>query len=363
MPQVIIMTKPDLACPLVQRDIRKIYTSKKIKEKMQECSYHLGIPMNHVFPVRKYHEEIDTDDYMDLLIPKLKEQSFKSVEKPEGKDQIEQKLRTFKLKGSNARFVRILVVGEVGAGKSSFLNSTKNAFQGRITSGALVDGLGGTSFTKKYKTPYIEAEDGSHLPFVFNDIMGLEDRESGASAEDIIRAIKGLLQGKDSIPVYSFFPVHIQFERTSSKSEKDPGYRSNPSVEDQATCLVNIIAADKISLMKDEVIDKLRKIRQAATDMSMPQVIIMTKPELACPLVQQDIRKIYTSKKIKEKMEVCSHQLGIPMNHIFPVKNYHMEIDTDDDMDLLILKAVEQIVNNAADLLKEQSFQSFKKTD
>ncbi|XP_060716847.1 interferon-induced protein 44-like isoform X2 [Tachysurus vachellii] len=224
------------------------------------------------------------------------------------KDEIEHKLRTFKLKGTSAQFVRILVVGEVGAGKSSFINSVNNAFQGRITSGALVDRAGGTSFTKNYKTHYIEAEDGSNLPFVFNDIMGLEDRESGAKADDIIRAIYGLLEEGHNL------------ENTRVTDVK---YRSNPSVEHQTTCLVNIVAADKISMMNDGVIDKLKKIRQAATKWNMPQVIIMTRPDVACPLVQQDLRKIYTSKKIKEKMEVCSNTVGIPMNHIFPVKNYY----------------------------------------
>ncbi|KAK2817759.1 hypothetical protein Q7C36_021692 [Tachysurus vachellii] len=251
------------------------------------------------------------------------------------KDKIEHKLRTFRLKGTSARFVRILVVGEVGAGKSSFINSVSNVFQGRITSEALVDSTGGTRFTTKYKTHYIEAEDGSSLPFVFNDIMGLEDRESGAKADDIIRAINGLLQEGHNLDT----PV------------TDFNCRSNPSVEDQTTCLVNIIAADKISMMKEGVIDKLKKIRQVATERNMPQVIIMTRPDVACPLVQQDLRKIYTSKKIKEKMKVCSNKVGIPMNHIFPVKNYHEEIDTDDDMDLLILKALDHI---AADWLKEK---------
>ncbi|XP_047658844.1 interferon-induced protein 44-like isoform X2 [Tachysurus fulvidraco] len=219
-----------------------------------------------------------------------------------------------------------------------------------------------------YKTHYIEAEDGSSLPFVFNDTMGLEDRESGANADDIIRAIYGLLpEGHNFDTVTStedeFICMGFHSTVPFDTRARDVNYRSNPNVEDQTTCLVNIIAADKISIMNNGVIDKLKKIRQAATERNMPQVIIMTRPDSACPLVQQDLRKIYTSKKIKEKMEVCSNTLGIPMNYIFPVKNYHEEIDTDDDMDLLILHPLNQIVLMAADCLNEKSFKSVEKTE
>ncbi|KAI5611121.1 interferon-induced protein 44-like isoform X2 [Silurus asotus] len=77
----------------------------------------------------------------------------------------------------------------------------------------------------------------------------------------------------------------------------------------------------------------------------------MTRVDEACPLVQDDLRKVYTSKMIKEKMKECSNRLGVPMNNIFPVKNYHEEVDTDDDLDFLILKALDQIVNIADDAL------------
>ncbi|XP_058235910.1 interferon-induced protein 44-like [Hemibagrus wyckioides] len=283
--------------------------------------------------------------------PKLEfDQPWRRI--PWGKNsEIEQKLRDFKLKHPSVRFVRILLIGNVGAGKSSFINSVNNVFQKRITCDALTNTTSGTSFTKTYETYYIERKDGSHLPFAFSDVMGLEDEEKGASSENIIKALSGFLQ------------EGFNFDPTSTKPMNDPAYRSNPSLEDQTCCLVNIVAADKISLMKDGVINKMNKIREAASKLKIPQVIIMTRPDLACPLVHHDIRKIYTSKKIKEKMKLCSHRLGIPINHIFPVKTYHEEIDTDDDMDLLILKALDQIVNIAADNLNKKSFNSGEKAE
>ncbi|KAK2883406.1 hypothetical protein Q8A67_017043 [Cirrhinus molitorella] len=190
----------------------------------------------------------------------------------------------------------------------------------------------------EYRTYYIR--DGqSVLPFVFNDIMGLESGESqGADPEDIVKSLKGLLKEG-----HNFNPV---------MSAKNEDCRSNPSTEDLTYCLVYVIAADTVSMMNDDVFKKMRYIRQKASELEIPQVIIMTKVDEACRLVKKDLRKIYTSKKIKEKMQVCSNSVGVPMSHVFPVKNYHEEIDTKDDMDVLILRALTQIVQIADDLLK-----------
>ncbi|MCI4393944.1 hypothetical protein PGIGA_G00163230 [Pangasianodon gigas] len=84
----------------------------------------------------------------------------------------------------------------------------------------------------------------------------------------------------------------------------------------------------------------------------IPQVVIMSKVDAACSLVKQNLEMIYRSKKIKEKMEECSIRLGIPVNYIFPVKNYHEEISNNAETDILILMAVTNIVNFANDFVK-----------
>ncbi|XP_053532153.1 interferon-induced protein 44-like isoform X2 [Ictalurus punctatus] len=260
------------------------------------------------------------------------------------KDSLREELRNFKLCSSDVKFVRLLIVGEVGAGKSSFINSVNNAFQERITSRALVDATSGTSFTKIYKTHHIKGKDGSRLPFVFNDIMGLEPADGqGAHVKDIISALKGFLEEG-----YKFNPVN-------PASENDSNYKTNTKVSDQTFCLVNVLSANKVSLMDQKLIQKMKEIREVASEYNLPQVVILTKVDEICPLVKQDLMKVYTSKKIKEKMQVCSNLLGIPLSNIFPVKNYHEEVDTKDDVDFLILKALDQIVNLANDALEDQN--------
>nr|XP_055028567.1 interferon-induced protein 44-like [Misgurnus anguillicaudatus] len=136
-------------------------------------------------------------------------------------------------------------------------------------------------------------------------------------------------------------------------SPEDPDYNTNPDLFDEAYCMVYVLAAERINLTEDKMLNKLRYIREkASTKWGLPQVIVMTNVDQACPLVHKQLQKIYLSKKIRSKMEWCSGSLGVPMSYIFPVKNYHEEIETNDDMDVLILQAFKQIMELANDHLE-----------
>ncbi len=52
-----------------------------------------------------------------------------------------------------------------------------------------------------------------------------------------------------------------------------------------------------------------------------------------------------------------SDKLGVSMCHIFPVKNYHEEIEIYDDVDVLILQAFTQIIQLGNDNMKDRSSQ------
>uniref|UniRef100_A0A8C1A5R6 Interferon-induced protein 44-like n=1 Tax=Cyprinus carpio carpio TaxID=630221 RepID=A0A8C1A5R6_CYPCA len=259
------------------------------------------------------------------------------------KEALKKKLENFSPSHSDVKDIKILVAGEIAAGKSSFINSIDSAFQGRISSRALVNSAAGDSrsFTQKLKGFTIRSGK-KNLPFVFKDIMGLEPEElAGAQKEDIINAVFGHV--KDG----------YTFTKEKVLTNEDQHYTSDPNLSDQSFCLVYVIAANIVHYTDDRLIHKLKDIRQKISDKGIPQVVVMTKVDEACPLVKKDLRKMYTSKKIKEKMELCSAKVGVPLTNIFPVKNYHDEIDTEDDIDVLILKALEQIVHLADDRLED----------
>ena len=53
-------------------------------------------------------------------------------------------------------------------------------------------------------------------------------------------------------------------------------------------------------------------------------------------------------------MQECSDKLGVPMNCIFPVKNYSEEVTNDLQLDVLILMAMTNIIMFANDYVEEQ---------
>ncbi|XP_036386502.1 interferon-induced protein 44-like [Megalops cyprinoides] len=259
------------------------------------------------------------------------------------RDKTLKELKEFKPANPKVERVRILLHGPIGAGKSSTINSINNIFQGHITTEALADSTGGHSFTKTLKTYYIEdrSSSGSSYAFTFTDIMGLE-KNGGVHQRDIVLALKGHI--KDG---YKFTP-------DSPISEDDRCYNKSPSLRDRIHCLVTVLTADKLSFMEEEVIKKLRDIRLEASDMGIPQVILLTRVDIACELVQGDLRKVYRSKYIKQQMEKCHTLLGTPLNCILPVKNYSQEIDLVKDVDELLLKALRHIANFADDYVRKK---------
>ncbi|XP_041634511.1 interferon-induced protein 44-like [Cheilinus undulatus] len=194
----------------------------------------------------------------------------------------------------------------------------------------------------EYKTYKIEKEDQSIYSFVFNDIMGIEKNlDHGVNVDDLKLALQGHM--KDN---YKFNPV-------SPLTQNDPGYNSNPSLDDKVHVMVGVIPADSVSLLSDEVVQKLRQLRAAATELEIPQMAILTKVDQACPEVKRDINNLHKSKYLKEQVEKFSYLLGLPVNCIFLLKNYESEIDTSNEISVPILAALKQMMNYGDDYLND----------
>ncbi|XP_037544451.1 interferon-induced protein 44-like [Nematolebias whitei] len=262
----------------------------------------------------------------------------------EGEDQkgILDFVKSYKPQNNQVGNLRILLHGPTGAGKSSLINSVESAVRGQICGRSLTDAASGSSFTKKYKTYKIKKDNQSCCSFVFTDTMGLESGTGGIHVKDVKLALRGHVEDG------------YEFIHDSPLTKEKFGYNSFPSLSDKVHVLVFVVSANHIKIIADDVVKKMKDVRQAASDLGIPQLAILTKVDEACPEVKKDVDNMYKSKSLKEKVDIIHKLLGIPLNCIFLVKNYSSEIETDDKVNVHILCALRQMINFGEDFVNNQ---------
>ncbi|CAI5670141.1 unnamed protein product [Oreochromis niloticus] len=190
-----------------------------------------------------------------------------------------------------------------------------------------------------YETHKIKKDAGQFYPFVFSDLMGLPvGSGEGVRVEDIKLAMMGHVKEG-----YKFNPA-------SPLSTSDSGYNPSPSPEDRVHVLVCVYAGNMIG-MNSSMLQKMKAIRETASDLGIPQLAVVTKFDEACPETAKDLKNMYKSKFVKNKIRELSSGLGISLNFILPVKNYSEETQLNDDIDASILRALRMMIDLGEDFI------------
>ncbi|XP_052212383.1 interferon-induced protein 44-like [Dreissena polymorpha] len=144
--------------------------------------------------------------------------------------------------------VRILMLGPVGTGKSSFYNTIDSVFKGRISRSAPC-GLSTNCKTIAY-TPYeVHVMSGASLNFRLCDTRGLEVTQGLDSVE-----CNYLLDGNIS-DLYQFNPV-------APIRSANPGFVHQPTVEEQFHCVLFLIDAAKVGDIPQKLVDKMHSFQK-----------------------------------------------------------------------------------------------------
>uniref|UniRef100_A0A667Z3E7 TLDc domain-containing protein n=1 Tax=Myripristis murdjan TaxID=586833 RepID=A0A667Z3E7_9TELE len=284
----------------------------------------------------------------------------KELEKPwrsivwesEKRNELMNSIKTYKPINSSVPQARILLVGPVGAGKSSFFNSINSVFRGHVTSQAIA-GCAGTSLTTQFRTYTVKAgREGKPLPIILCDTMGLEESTgAGLDVDDIGNILKGHI------------PDCYQFNPSAALHPEAHGYRSSPGLKDRIHCVVFIIDACKVSIMPTKLEEKLAAVHRRANFIGVPQLVLLTKVDEACPVVAEDLTNVYKSRYIREMAQEASTRLGVPLSCVVPVKNYCEELELDQKCDILLFSAVIQMLRFADNYFDDINDRSSSKKD
>uniref|UniRef100_A0A3Q2Q8Y0 Interferon-induced protein 44-like n=1 Tax=Fundulus heteroclitus TaxID=8078 RepID=A0A3Q2Q8Y0_FUNHE len=178
-------------------------------------------------------------------------------------------------------------------------------------------------------------------PLVFTDTMGLEEGNNrGVHVDDIKLALKGNVKEG-----HKFNPV-------SPLTEGHPDYNPTPSDDDKVHVLVCVLSANTPQI-KPSVLEKMKNVRERASELGIPQIVVITHIDEACGETEKDLKNVYKSRHLRKKMKDFSAAVGIPMNCIFPVKNYSHETNLNDDMDTLILYALRKMIDFGDDFIEK----------
>ncbi|XP_061167744.1 interferon-induced protein 44-like [Saccostrea echinata] len=238
--------------------------------------------------------------------------------------------------------VNILLLGQVGAGKSSFFNTINSIFRGEITSRACT-GSSEHSLTRAFRKYRIrDPASGQFLKLRLCDTRGLEEG-LGVKTQDIACILDGNL------------PEHYQFNPTLHATPKLPGFVKNPLLKDKIHCVAFVIDASTVDVMNDAVHRYIKEIQSLIVERGIPQAIYLTKLDKICPDVDDDVKKIFTSNTCKQAVDTVADVIGVPRSHVFPVKNYEKETSLHIPINILALSALRQTLVFADDYLEDQS--------
>lgn len=245
---------------------------------------------------------------------------------------------------SKVPYINIIMIGETGAGKSSFLNTFCTAISGgqEIKDVYRVSPEHGRedSATKMiHLEPIHIGDNGPQLPCKFYDLPGLDDVETIR-----INEIKKIINGERRIDVQL------------KKNSKVNLVRENPTLADKVHCILYVIKAtsslsirhsDSIRLMRDIKFSKNREdgVRQF--------VVVTAIDELGVP--NSDIKDAYKYPCVRKFCKKASEALDVDLLHVLPVSNYFEAVVPNDAKNAMSLFNLWRVFNLGKEYIKRQT--------
>ncbi|XP_048238717.1 interferon-induced protein 44-like [Haliotis rufescens] len=232
--------------------------------------------------------------------------------------------------GGNLIRAKILIFGPTGAGKSSFCNGLRSALKDTDTpSNYYAVGNIGTTLTSRFQS----ARYGDHWII---DMPGIFE-----SSDFKTENIEAIASGK------------VRFDALITKTLEVEDGQSQQKARRDVSCVV-LVLHHNIDL-GEELKRQLNVIIQLGGKGVLSYYLVLTHLDECDPQFKDpdNLPNLYSSPLVQEAVENMADQTGIPAYAISYVKNYVTETETDTKTKLLHLKALDRILNYAADQVEK----------
>jgi len=229
---------------------------------------------------------------------------------------------------------KILLMGPIQSGKSSFVNSILGIVNDMIVQIAPA-GSGLHSMTLMLSQ------------FVCGNILvcdtkGLEAQSgAGLNTGDIQYLLKGNI------------PNSYKFDKGTPISDvKESGFIENPTIADRVHCVIFCIGANDVqNHVPDGYLNKWRELLTEINTHGVPVIILLTKIDVICEDVKNDLAITFESKKIHDVVKGASELFGVPEMLIHPVKNFTNETFPERKPSVLLLLALKSALDYTSDCI------------
>ncbi|KAM9831490.1 interferon-induced protein 44-like [Neosynchiropus ocellatus] len=185
---------------------------------------------------------------------------------------------------------RVLLLGPVGSGKSSFISSVQSVLNGRVTNRAMV-GTSPSSFTKKLQSFNLLGPPGDEpTGLVICDMMGLESEVSRLSLHDILSVIKGHV------------PEGHKFTQHTAITPETPGYVKKPGLQERIHCVAFVVDASQLIKYPKSLSAAFAELREHISDLGVHQVALLTNVDKVCNETLKDTSLVYKSAVIRDAL-------------------------------------------------------------
>ncbi|XP_067369669.1 uncharacterized protein [Channa argus] len=159
--------------------------------------------------------------------------------------------------------------------------------------------------------------------------------------------------------VFNFFPPATSSTETTNKplnvfaggASRQRRKKAQPKLEAGSLEMSDAIKpGDPAPSTQPGITTDAFRVNRTNTPFALPsvhQVALLTHVDQICPETAKDVSQVYKSCIIKEMIGKAGALLGMSTSYILPVKNYSSELDLDVNTDVLLLNAVDHILQYA----------------